>query len=678
MSIYEQMSLAVEREATRIWILNVGDMKPYEREIEFFTNLGWDATRWNPDNLDSFISSWAQREFQVSPAVAATVTDIVGNLTRFNSRRKPELLNSTTFSVISYREAERVLDAWATLKNASTNVYNNLSADFKPAFFQLVHHPVIASANLANMVYTLSYFKNNIRASQARLSANGLADNVETFFEEDYNIEQQYHTILDGKWDHMMDQTHVGYYYWQQPMANTMPPVTRVSPKKQVLAGVMRIAPEGTLGAWPGDNPNQCSMGYNCPPPTVTLDNFDTFGTRYIDVGSGGPSPFTFTVTSNATWVKLSQTEGSVSPAAPETRVFASVNDWSELPAGTSSATLTFKATALNQQPLSVSVIFTVTKNTLPSTFTGFVEGAGVISIEAAHTTRNTSVSGVSWKVLPRYGRTLSAITPWPHLGNNEANYTAGAGPSVEYDFYNFNPMSGNLTITTYVNPSFNAGEKDRPIGFAVQVDSQTPQALYFFPPAVPGGFPAAWGGNDGFAANNIISAVAKVTGVTPGPHTLKISMIEPAVVVEKIVINTGALMPSYLGPPESLINAFDGLINVLVSKPYQLGPMTGVCGVQSPASNDLDLVVSHEAVLIASAITILTLRDELGSAKVETPELTGHSGPRFDDVPRGRRALPKPITIFDPASVMGKVGAKISSARDFGMGEDGWTVVAL
>ncbi|KNZ79537.1 hypothetical protein J132_09265 [Termitomyces sp. J132] len=555
--IYEQMSLAVEREANRIWILNVGDMKPYEREIEFFLNLGWDATRWNPDNLDSFISSWAQREFQVSSSDAATVTDIVGNLTRFNSRRKPELLNSTTFSLISYREAERVLDAWATLKDASINIYNSLSADFKPAFFQLVHHPVIASANLANMLIAAG--QNNVRASQARLSANGLADNVETYFEEDYNIEHQYHTMLDGKWEHIMDQTHVGYFYWQQPMANTMPPITRVSSRKQVLAGVMRISPEGTLGAWPGDNPNQCGQGYNCPPPTVTLDNFDTFGTRYIDVGSGGPSSFTFTVTTNATWVKLSQTRGSVSPSAPETRVFASVNDWSQLPDGTSSATLTFTTTALNpfsQLPLSVPVNFNVTKHTLPSTFKGFVEGAGVISIEAAHTSRNTSVSGVSWKVLPRYGRTLSAITPWPHLGNNEANYTAGAGPSVEYDFYNFNTIggSGNLTITTFVNPSFNAGEKDRPLGFAVQLDSQAPQALYFFPPAPPGGFPAAWGGNDGFAANNIISAVAQVTGVTPGPHTLKIAMIEPAVVVEKIVINTGVLMPSYLGPPESLI----------------------------------------------------------------------------------------------------------------------------
>ncbi|KAF5375554.1 hypothetical protein D9615_009219 [Tricholomella constricta] len=340
----------------------------------------------------------------------------------------------------------------------------------------------------------------------------------------------------------MMDQTHIGYFYWQQPMANSMPPVSRLQTKKQALAGVMRIAPEGTLGAWPGDNPSQCAQGYNCPPPSIFLDNFDPIGNRYIDVGAGGPNPFTLTVSSNASWVSLSQTKGSVSPTAPEQRVFVGVKNWTS---------------ASKQQPLVVSVLFTADKYTVPATFEGFVEGGGSVSIEAAHTTRTTSISGVSWKVLPRYGRTDSAVTPWPHLANNEANFTAGAGPALEYDFYNFNTIggSGNLTITTFVSPSFNAGEKDRPIGLAVQLDSQAAQALYFFPPAAPGGFPAAWGGNGGFAANGIISAVAKVTGVVPGPHTLKISMIEPAVVVQKIVIDAGGLKPSYLGPPESIVH---------------------------------------------------------------------------------------------------------------------------
>lgn len=102
--VYEQMSLAVDRDATRLWVLNVGDLKPYERETEFFLTYGWNATRWNPDNLDAFVFAWAQREFDLDPHQADAVVDIVGNLTRFNARRKPELWDSTTYSLTSYRE----------------------------------------------------------------------------------------------------------------------------------------------------------------------------------------------------------------------------------------------------------------------------------------------------------------------------------------------------------------------------------------------------------------------------------------------------------------------------------------------------------------------------------------------------------------------------------------------
>jgi hypothetical protein len=98
------MSLAVERQATKLWILNVGDLKPYEREIEFFLTLGWNASVWNPNNVNGYVTSWAEREFDVSKSEAAEIADIIANLTRWNFRRKPEMLNSTTFSLINYRE----------------------------------------------------------------------------------------------------------------------------------------------------------------------------------------------------------------------------------------------------------------------------------------------------------------------------------------------------------------------------------------------------------------------------------------------------------------------------------------------------------------------------------------------------------------------------------------------
>ena len=98
------MSLAVAREATRIWILNVGDLKPYEMQTEFFLTYGWDASLWNMNNIDSFILSWAQREFDLSAEDAQDIVDIIAYVSRFNSNCKPELLNATTYSLYSYRE----------------------------------------------------------------------------------------------------------------------------------------------------------------------------------------------------------------------------------------------------------------------------------------------------------------------------------------------------------------------------------------------------------------------------------------------------------------------------------------------------------------------------------------------------------------------------------------------
>ena len=98
------MSHAVERQATRIWIVNVGDLKPYEMSTEFFLNYGWNASRWSYYNLDDFVSAWAVREFDVDASTAGTITEIIANVTRWNSRRKPELWNGTTYSLTNYRE----------------------------------------------------------------------------------------------------------------------------------------------------------------------------------------------------------------------------------------------------------------------------------------------------------------------------------------------------------------------------------------------------------------------------------------------------------------------------------------------------------------------------------------------------------------------------------------------
>jgi hypothetical protein len=71
--------------------------------------------------------------------------------------------------------------------------------------------------------------RNKLYAAQGRASANDEAARVKALFQADIDLTNQYnHTLLNGKWDHMMDQTHIGYTYWQEPPKNTMPAVKEI------------------------------------------------------------------------------------------------------------------------------------------------------------------------------------------------------------------------------------------------------------------------------------------------------------------------------------------------------------------------------------------------------------------------------------------------------------------
>ncbi|KAG8788167.1 hypothetical protein FRC12_014862 [Ceratobasidium sp. 428] len=555
--VHEQMTLASDRGANSIWIVNVGDLKPYEMAIEYFIALGRDVNRWRntdptSDSVQAFVTQWATREFN-APAKSAEIAGLVRNMTRFNARRKHELLNGTTYSLINYHEAENIVATWTDMVSRSQAIYKSLPSGTQPAYFQLVHHPIQASSIVQNLYYTVG--RNNWYASQARLSTNALADQAAQIFDSDYDLEAQYHSQLNGKWDHFMDQTHLGYYYWQQPMTNTMPAVNRVASKKQALAGPMRISIEGSLGAWPGDNSNQCAQGYNCPPPSLPpLDPYTPSKTRYIDISAGGPNTFSWTATSNASWLTLSPASGSVSASKPETRMTVSV-DWSKLGSTNGYAAIAIKSAASKQvgSGTSVTVNLAALGRSPASGFKGFVEGDGGVSIEAVHPSRNSSASGVAWHVLPGLGRTNGAVTPRPVLGNGGNAFSAGSGPSLEYDFYTFTtPSSGNITLTSYISPALNGNGNNRPVGFAVQIDSGAPQAIYYSPVTSSRSDPAGWGGNDGWVANSIVTVQTKHAAAA-GAHTLKVWMLEPAVVLQKFVIDTGGVRSSYLGPPESI-----------------------------------------------------------------------------------------------------------------------------
>ncbi len=152
--IAEEMTKAYDYGADKVWILNVGDLKPAEFDIEFFLNLAWDPHSWNGTNTYELLEKQLARDFGPVPQCGTPeLTSILAEYYRLNFQRKPEHVgwptnsSSNLFSyVLNNGEAFQRLFAWRKLSARVDAVEKQLSPEAHDAFFELVAYPVKAAA----------------------------------------------------------------------------------------------------------------------------------------------------------------------------------------------------------------------------------------------------------------------------------------------------------------------------------------------------------------------------------------------------------------------------------------------------------------------------------------------------------------------------------------------------
>jgi hypothetical protein len=520
--VWEQMNLASAYGANRIWIVNVGDLKPMEFPIEFFLTLARDPERWGKDNLQEYTELWARREF--GPEYAAEIAGIVSKYTQFNGRRKPEQLEPETFSQVNYQEADRVFSEWKSLTEQAERIYRKLPEDKRDAFFELVLYPAKASA-IVNELY-ITTGKNHLYATQGRTETNDLAQEARSLFAEDAALSGEYnHTLAHGKWDHMMDQTHIGYTFWNEPPLNVMPAVTEVQP---VSGPRMAVAVEGSPFSTSRDS------------GLMTLPAFDVFNrqTQFIETFNRGTQPFEFSASADRPWIKLSETHGRV---VKEEMLLVSI-DWTAVSEGENDGTVML--TQKDGAAFHVRVKALNPSEPARESLRGFVEGNRYASIEAEHFTGKTNAGSVHWDKIPGFGQTLSGMTVFPVTAPSAE--PPQPAPVLEYKMYLFE--GGTFNVEAILAPTLNF-VPGRGLRFALSFDDQQPQIV----DALEHNSEKDWeqAVSDGVRK---ITSTLKVDG--PGYHTLKFRMVDPGVVLEKLVISPGPLPPSYLGPPESYRNA--------------------------------------------------------------------------------------------------------------------------
>lgn len=220
--VWEQMNLTYTHGVDRIWVVNVGDLKPMEYPISFFLDMAWNPSRFNPQNLLDHTEKWCEQQF--GSTYAKEAARLINLYSKYNRRVTPELLNDKTYSLENYNEFETVMNDYRNLVIDAMRLYYLMPSEYKDAFDQLVLFPINACSNLYEMYYAQA--KNKLYAAKKDIQANYWADKVKECFERDSLLTIHYNqTIAGGKWSHMMDQVRIGYTSWNNPPKSIMPKV---------------------------------------------------------------------------------------------------------------------------------------------------------------------------------------------------------------------------------------------------------------------------------------------------------------------------------------------------------------------------------------------------------------------------------------------------------------------
>lgn len=431
--VWEQMHLAYEYGVKQIWIVNVGDIKPMEFPISFWLDYAWNPEKIGADDLKNYTEKWAAAQF--GSKYAKEIAEIISKYVKYNGRRKPELLDANTYSLNEYKEFQTIIADYNDLLQKAEKINTQLSPEYRDAYFQLVLHPVKACANL-NEMYLFTALNKRQYQTLRNETVNMLADRVKELYIKDSLITLEYHQLNNGKWNHMMDQTHIGYTYWQQPPRQKMPDVKYVSKDSIVYADE--------------------------------------------DV---------------------------------------------------------------------VNLVYKTSIPSIPKTLKGnlFYEHQYFgISIEASHFSKAINTNDINWKILPDLGRTGDAVTTFPVTAPIQT--ISHSSPHLQYDIYTFSKDS--LKINAYFSPSLNYYNTEEGLQYAISIDEEAPQVISINKEDRNTGA-GIW---NKWVGENIIIKTSHHKIFKPGKHTVKYWMVNPGVVLQKIVLDFGNIKPSYLGPPETRI----------------------------------------------------------------------------------------------------------------------------
>ena len=309
--MYEELEKAYRATADRLWVVNVGDIKPAEYHITLFMDMAYDIERFNFDNINTHSVDFLCRMF--GEKYREDLTDIQQTYFQLAFARKPEYMERSTdteFSIQNYREVDERLAAYARIARKAEKILNELDKEAVPAFFQLVYYNVKGAALINQM--TLNAQKNRLYASQKRATANLLRDQVIVYGDSLELITKQYNSLLDGKWQGMMSLIHGGARSFERARTDSV---------------TLNSMPTLGVSCEAADNVKGVSNVYTIPCFNKYLPQ-----SYYVDVFNSGVGKLKWKALPSDSWILVDRKSGVINS---EVRINVSI-DWNKVPAGES------------------------------------------------------------------------------------------------------------------------------------------------------------------------------------------------------------------------------------------------------------------------------------------------------------------------------------------------------
>lgn len=493
---WEQLTSGYEYGIRKLWICNVGDVRPVELPLSYFMDLAFDYDYWKePNKTGEYLSKWVREQF---PELSDDINDAIGSLLNdyinMNGVRRPEATHPDTFDIpsneafIELRKAEKILSDAEKLKEI-------IPRELYDKFYGLVYFPAAASANLRKMMVLAGIY--NIVTSTEFTVSGYLSAEIRKTIDLDKELVRFYNEDMSGgKWKYMMSSKHVNFQNWNDEGSEYPDPVIRSFRDSESCA---KVVIERQKSFYEGE----CvlpEMDVNDPlaREVYILDeslNEDSFKLEYDD------SLISVSV------VKI--TDGAsrldITPSGK---------------AGDTELRIVFAKHTVN---VKIHLIDTKAEAGIPCVV------AGKLCLNCDSFISKNEPGDSSLQIIDNYGLTGRSLKAYPLT----KDYSDGdEHPSATYDFYV--PESGNYEVAVFVAPSNNTF-KNRNLSFALKLDGSSYIKTELFPEGYLAG-----NNNDQNWCEAVLKNYRELKNgfsLEAGKHCLEYIVCDSMVVLQKIEI---------------------------------------------------------------------------------------------------------------------------------------------